>query len=135
MLRSDGPWKDQAKEVSDGGVDLVLDPVGGDRFTDSLRSLREEGRVVVVGFTGGSIPEVKVNRLLLNNTEVIGAGWGAYVMSKPKLNQEIGVEIDALIESGHVRPLVGARFPLERAAEALELIDGRRALGKVVLEL
>ena len=58
----------------------MLDPVGGDRFTDCLRSLREGGRVVVVGFTGGSIPEVKVNRLLLNNTEVIGAGWGAYVM-------------------------------------------------------
>jgi NADPH2:quinone reductase len=135
VLRSDGPWKDQAKEVSGGGVDLVLDPVGGDRFTDSLRSLREEGRVVVVGFTGGSIPEVKVNRLLLNNTEVIGAGWGAYVMSKPQLNREIGVEIAALIESGHVRPLVGARFPLDRAPEALELIDGRGATGKVVLDL
>src|SRR3954470_3759435 len=107
VVRSDGPWKDEAKELSDGGVGLVLDPVGGDRFTDSLRSLREEGRVVVVGFTGGSIPEVKVNRLLLKNTEVIGAGWGAYVMSKPKLNQEIGVEIDALVESGHVRPIVG----------------------------
>jgi NADPH2:quinone reductase len=135
VLRSDGPWKDQAKEVSGGGVGLVLDPVGGDRFTDSLRSLREEGRVVVVGFTGGSIPEVKVNRLLLGNTEVIGAGWGAYVMSKPQLNQEIGVEIDALVESGHVRPLVGARFPLEQAPDALELIDGRGATGKVVLEL
>jgi NADPH:quinone reductase len=135
VVRSDGEWRDQAKEISSGGVHLVLDPVGGDRFTDSLRSLREEGRVVVVGFTGGSIPEVKVNRLLLNNTEVIGAGWGAYVMPKPKLNQEIGVEIDALIESGHVRPLVGARFPLDRASDALELIDGRGATGKVVLEV
>ena len=77
VVRSDGPWKDQVKEMTDGGVDLVLDPVGGDRFTDSLRSLREGGRLVVVGFTGGSIPEVRVNRLLLNNTEVIGAGWGA----------------------------------------------------------
>ena len=64
----------------------MLDPVGGDRFTDSLRSLREDGRVVVVGFTGGSIPEVKVNRLLLNNTEVVGAGWGAFVMAKPDVN-------------------------------------------------
>src|SRR3954470_23078012 len=70
VLRSDGPWKDRALEL--GGVDVVLDPVGGDRFTDSLRSLREDGRVVVVGFTGGSIPEVRVNRLLLNNTEVVG---------------------------------------------------------------
>ena len=84
VVRSDGPWKDEAKELSGGGVDVVLDPVGGDRFTDSLRSLREGGRVVVVGFTGGSIPEVKVNRLLLNNTEVVGAGWGAYVLGKPE---------------------------------------------------
>jgi NADPH2:quinone reductase len=135
VLRSDGPWKDEAKEASDGGVDVVLDPVGGDRFLDSLRTLREEGRLVVVGFTGGSIPEVKVNRLLLKNTEVIGAGWGAYVMPKPKVNVEIGAAIDRLIESGHVRPLVGARYPLDRAADALELIDGRGATGKVVLEL
>ena len=77
MLRSDGDWKDQAKAL--GGVDLVLDPVGGDRFTDSLRSLNADGRLVVVGFTGGSIPEVKVNRLLLNNIDVVGAGWGAYI--------------------------------------------------------
>jgi NADPH2:quinone reductase len=133
VLRSDGPWKDQAKEA--GGADVVIDPVGGDRFLDSLRSLGEGGRLIVVGFTGGSIPEVKVNRLLLNNTEVIGAGWGAYVMSKPQLNVEIGAEIERLIESGHVRPVVGARFPLERASDALELIDGRGATGKVVLEL
>ena len=86
VVRSDGPWREQAVELTGGGVDVVLDPVGGDRFTDSLRSLREDGRVVVVGFTGGSIPEVKVNRLLLRNTEVVGAGWGGYVMSKPHLN-------------------------------------------------
>ena len=55
VVRSDGPWKDQAKEISGGGVDVVVDPVGGDRFTDSLRSLREGGRVIVIGFTGGAI--------------------------------------------------------------------------------
>ena len=135
VVRSDGPWKDQAKEISGGGVDVVIDPVGGDRFTDSLRSLREDGRVVVVGFTGGSIPEVRVNRLLLANTEVIGAGWGNYVLRKPKLNQEIAGAIDRLIEQGFVRPVVGARFPLEQAADALELIDGRGATGKVVLDV
>ena len=127
--------EDQAREISGGGVDVVVDPVGGDRFTDSLRSLREGGRVVVVGFTEGSIPEVRVNRLLLNNTEVIGAGWGAYVLSKPELNVEIGSAIDELIAGGFVRPIVGARFPLEQAADALELIDGRGATGKVVLDL
>jgi NADPH:quinone reductase len=135
VVRSDGPWKDQAKELSGGGVDVVVDPVGGDRFTDSLRSLREGGRVVVVGFTGGSIPEVRVNRLLLNNVEVVGAGWGAFVMGKPDINREIGEEINRLVDEGFVRPIVGARFALEAAADALELIDGRGATGKVVLDL
>jgi len=135
VVRSDGEWREQAKELSGGGVDLVVDPVGGDRFTDSLRSLAEGGRLVVVGFTAGSIPEVKVNRLLLNNVEVIGAGWGAYVIAKPDLNREVGAEIAKLIESGDVRPIVGASFPLERAAEALKLIDGRGATGKVVLDI
>jgi NADPH:quinone reductase len=135
VVRSDAAWKDQAKEISGGGVDIVIDPVGGDRFTDSLRSLRENGRCVVVGFTGGSIPEVRVNRLLLNNLEVIGAGWGAYVVGKPNLNREIGAEIARLAEAGFVDPIVGARFPLEEAAEALELIDSRGATGKVVLDV
>src|SRR3954467_3085804 len=135
VVRSDGAWKDAVKELAGGGVDLVLDPVGGDRFTDSLRSLREGGRIVVVGFTGGSIPEVKVNRLLLNNTEVIGAGWGAFAMGKPEFNQEVGAEVNRLAEEGFVKPIVGERFPLEQAAQALKAIDERRATGKVVLEL
>ncbi len=131
VLRSDGDWKDAVKES--GGVDVVLDPVGGDRFTDSLRCLREAGRVVVVGFTGGSIPEVKVNRLLLNNTEVIGAGWGAWVMPKPQATAEIGAELDKLVAAGSISPIVGASFPLEQGPEALELIDSRGATGKIVL--
>jgi NADPH2:quinone reductase len=132
VVRADN-FKDAVKEL--GGADVVIDPVGGDRFTDSLRSLREQGRVVVVGFTAGSIPEVKVNRLLLNNTEVIGAGWGAYVMSKPEVTQQIGREIQMLIDAGFVNPPVGASFPMEQAAEALKLIEGRGATGKVVLEV
>jgi NADPH2:quinone reductase len=133
VVRSDGPWKDEVKEL--GGADIVLDPVGGDRFLDSLRSLREEGRLVVVGFTGGSIPEVKVNRLLLNNVDLVGAGWGAYVMAKPDVNRRIGEEIAKLMASGAVRPIVGEHFPLERAGDALKLIDERRATGKVVLDV
>ncbi|HEY2202251.1 MAG TPA: NADPH:quinone oxidoreductase family protein, partial [Solirubrobacteraceae bacterium] len=135
LVRSDGAWKDEVKELSGGGVELVLDPVGGERFTDSLRSLREGGRLVVVGFAGGSIPEVKVNRLLLGNTEVIGAGWGGYAMSRPEVNLEIGAAIAGLIEQGFVRPIVGERFPLQRAAEALRAIDERRATGKIVLDV
>ncbi|HZE03592.1 MAG TPA: zinc-binding dehydrogenase, partial [Solirubrobacteraceae bacterium] len=135
VVRSSGPWKDEAKEISGGGVDVVLDPVGGDRFTDSLRSLREDGRVVVVGFTGGSIPEVRVNRLLLNNIEVVGAGWGAYVMGRPERTTMIGEALAELIGAGFVNPVIGARYPLEQAADALELLDGRGATGKVVLDV
>ncbi len=134
LLLSDS-WKDQVLELSGGGVEVVLDPVGGERFTDSLRSLREGGRLVVVGFTGGSIPEVKVNRLLLGNTEVIGAGWGAYVMGKPDLNREIGAAINRMVDEGFVRPIVGERFPMERLADALKTLDQRRATGKIVLDV
>src|SRR3954470_14310542 len=134
VVRSDAAWKDAARELSGGGVDVVVDPVGGDRFTDSLRSLREGGRVVVVGFTGGSIPEVRVNRLLLNNVSVVGAGWGAYAMPKPDFIRSLGEELEAMIGAGAVRPLIGARFPFDQAADALRALERREAIGKVVVE-
>jgi NADPH2:quinone reductase len=133
VVRSDGPWREQAVELSGGGVDVVLDPVGGDRFTDSLRSLKEEGRVVVVGFTEGSIPEVKVNRLLLRNVSVVGAGWGAYALLNPERNRAAGEAVGKMIDDGFVKPIVGACLPLDQAVEALRIIDERRAVGKVVL--
>jgi NADPH:quinone reductase len=135
VVRSDGPWREQALELSGGGVDVVLDPVGGDRFTDSLRCLREDGRVLVVGFTEGSIPEVKVNRLLLRNVSVVGAGWGAYVMGNPSRNRAIGEAVAKMIDEGFIRPIVGACVPLDEAVGAFRDIDQRRALGKLVLDL
>ena len=133
VVRSDEAWREQAVELSGGGVDVVLDPVGGDRFTDSLRSLKEEGRVVVVGFTEGSIPEVKVNRLLLRNVSVVGAGWGAYALLNPQRNRAAGEAVRKMIDDGFVKPIVGACLPLDQADEALRIIDERRAVGKVVL--
>ena len=135
VVRSDGPWREQVLELSGGGVDVVLDPVGGERFTDSLRSLKEDGRVVVVGFTEGSIPEVKVNRLLLRNVSVVGAGWGAYVMGNPERNRAIGEAIGKMVDEGIVRPIIGAFPPLDEAVDAFRIIDERRALGKVVLSV
>ncbi len=128
-------WREQVKELSHGGVDVVLDPVGGDRLLDSLRCLKEEGRHVVVGFTGGSIPEVKVNRLLLNNIEVVGAGWGAYALSKPELCREIQDALTPMIEEGVLSPIIGARFPLAQAADAVKSLESRAAVGKVVLDV
>jgi NADPH:quinone reductase len=134
VLRADAGWLEQARELTDGrGVDVVLDPVGGERFADSLRSLRLDGRVVVVGFTEGSIPQAKVNRLLLTNTEVVGAAWTEYMRERPSVAGEIGEAVNRMVENGSVQPIVGARFPLAQGADALRLVDGRGALGKIVL--
>jgi NADPH2:quinone reductase len=133
VVRSDRPWLVEVRES--GGVDMVIDPVGGDRVTDSLRALRPTGRLVIVGFTGGSIPEVKVNRLLLNNLDVIGAGYGARAAQDPPLAGQIAGQLDRLIRDGSVRPLIGARFPLERASDAVSLLDARKATGKVVIDV
>lgn len=116
-----------------GRVDVVVDPVGGDRFTDSLRSLREDGRLLVIGFTAGEIPEVKVNRLLLNNVSVVGVGWGAYALARPGHIAREWAAIAPHLESGALVPPVGATFALDDAAQALAEIDERRAVGKVLL--
>ena len=124
-------FRDAVKEL--GGVDLVVDPVGGDRFTDSLRCLRPLGRLLVVGFTAGEIPTVKVNRLLLNNIDVVGVGWGAFALGRPGYAAGQWDELVPHLRSGALDPPIGARFPLEKAAEALTQIDERRVLGKIVL--
>ncbi len=134
VVLCDDDWRARVRELTHGGVDLVLDPVGGERFTDSLRALRAGGRLVVVGFTGGSIPQVKVNRLLLHNTEVIGAAWPEWVIQRPDTARTIGDIVMRLINEGAIRPLIGARLPLDEGADALRLVEQRRALGKIVLE-
>jgi len=124
-----------AVKDSVGAVDVVVDPVGGDRFTDSLRSLRPEGRLLVIGFAGGEIPTVRVNRLLLNNIEVVGVAWGEYASRRPGSVAEQWREIEPLVASGALAPPVGHRLPLAAAGEALALLDDRRAVGRVVLDV
>lgn len=119
-----------------GGVDVVVDPVGGDRFTDSLRALAPEGRLLVLGFTGGDIPTVKVNRLLLNNISVVGVGWGAsWMESNPAYLQEQWAELEPGLSSGVIRPIVTRTYPLAEAADAVAAIEQRRALGRIVLQV
>jgi NADPH2:quinone reductase len=130
VVLADG-FKDTVKGA--GGVDIVVDPVGGDRFTDSLRCLKEDGRLLVIGFADGDIPTVRVNRLLLNNVSVVGVGWGAYVYTRQGY---VGGQWDALLPhltSGAMTPPVGATFDLDGAADALLTLDERRATGKVLL--
>jgi NADPH2:quinone reductase len=115
------------------GVDVVLDVVGGDAFTDSLRCLAEGGRLLVVGFAAGQgIPEVKVNRLLLGNIDVRGVGWGAFALSRPAYLAEQWATLTEMVESGAVRPLVDASYDLDGFARALVDMDERRTIGKSV---
>ena len=122
------------KELTDGrGVDVVVDVVGGDLMTDSLRCLGTLGRLLVVGFAGGRIPEVQVNRLLLNNTDVRGVGWGAYAMARPGFMRAQWDALLPLIASGVVDPPVGTTYPVEQVAQALADLESRSVLGKTVL--
>jgi NADPH2:quinone reductase len=127
-------FRDEAKRLTDGrGVDVVVDVVGGDLMTDSLRALATEGRLLVVGFTGGAIPEVKVNRLLLNNIDVRGVGWGAYAMVRPGYMRAQWDRLLPLMRAGTIAPPIGATYPLEQVADALVAMDERRTLGKSVV--
>ena len=124
------------KELTDGrGVDVVVDVVGGDLMTDSLRSLAPLGRLLVVGFTAGAIPEVRVNRLLLNNIDVRGVGWGAYAMVRPGFMRRQWEALLPMMESGAVNPPIGTSYPLEGVRTALTDMAERRATGKSVLTL
>lgn len=133
VVLADG-FRDAVKELTGGrGVDVIVDPVGGDRFTDSLRSLALEGRLLVIGFTGGEIPTVRVNRLLLNNISVVGVGWGAFWMRDPSYLGEQWRSLLPLLTDGKIDPPIGGRFPLEQASAALAELADRRVTGKVVL--
>lgn len=130
-------FKDAARELTGGqGVDVVLDVVGGSLFTDSLRCLGSQGRVLVVGFAAGEgIPEVKVNRLLLNNTDVRGVGWGAYAFTHPGYMHQQWAQLVPMIEAGVVKPPVGRVYPIEEFGQALIDMDQRAALGKSVVRI
>lgn len=135
VVLTDG-WLGRVKELTDNrGVDIVLDPVGGDRFTDSIRSLARGGRLLVVGFTGGDIPTVKVNRLLLKNVEVVGAGWGEWMLSNPGYLSEQWAEVAPLLESGAIAAPQPVLFELEQAAAAVASLENRAAAGKVVVKI
>jgi NADPH2:quinone reductase len=135
VLLADG-FKDAAKELTGGrGVDMVVDPVGGDRFTDSLRSLAPGGRLLVIGFTGGDIPTVKVNRLLLNNIDVVGVGWGAWAGTHPDALSEQWADLEKLLASGKLAPPEPVVYPLEEAGAAIASMENRTAKGKVVLRV
>ena len=129
-------FREAVKELTGGqGVDVVMDVVGGDLMTDSLRSLGAQGRLLVVGFTAGAIPAVKVNRLLLNNVDVRGVGWGAFAMARPGYMRRQWDELLPMMESGVIDPPIGRTYGIEEFGAALQDLADRKTLGKSVVTL
>ena len=115
------------------GADVILDPLGGAVFEASLRALAWRGRMVVIGFAAGGIPELKVNYLLVKNISVSGLQWSDYRERTPEWVRRVQTELFGLYASGAIRPRVMRSFPLEHFAEALALVKSGSVTGKVVL--
>jgi NADPH2:quinone reductase len=136
VIRSTADWKASVRELTDGaGAHVIYDPVGGERFDESIRALATEGRLVVIGFTEGQIPKVAVNRLLLRNVSVVGAGWGAFAFERPDYLREVGEDLERMVREGFVKPIVGKTYAIDEVPNALRDLDERRAVGKLVLEV
>lgn len=125
--------KARAREISDGGVHLVADPVGGDYADPALRALRPFGHYLVIGFAAGEIPAIKANLVLLQNRSVVGVDWGAWSFQHPQENAALVGEVLALAACGTIQPVEPTTYPLERAGEALQALVDRHVAGKVVL--
>jgi NADPH2:quinone reductase len=133
VIASDG-WKRSVEAlVGPAGVDLVFDPVAGDRFEDGLRLLRPGGRFLIIGFLGGPIPEVKVNKLLLRNISLVGVAAGAYMQYDPTEMSRAWAAITVMIDRAALRPVEATTFPLAEADRAVALVRDRQAVGKVCL--
>jgi NADPH2:quinone reductase len=133
---SSGDWIAAVKELTGGrGADVVWDPVGGDVFAGSLRCMAPEGRILVVGFAGGSIPEVKVNRLLLRSHDVVGVNYGGFIPIDPGFPARTAAETFGWMAEGRLRMDAGPAVPLEDGPAVLQAFADRTVVGKPVLQV
>ncbi|KIQ26763.1 NADPH:quinone oxidoreductase family protein [Pseudomonas viridiflava] len=133
---TDTSLKDEIKRLTNGnGADVIYDPVGGDLFDQAIRAIAWNGRLLVVGFASGRIPELPVNLALLKGASVVGVFWGSFAQRQPQDNAANFKQLFAWFEEGKLKPLVSQVYPLERAGEAIDALGGRRAVGKVVVSL
>ncbi len=126
--------RERVKALTDGrGVDAVYDPVGGSAFDASLRATVQGGRILVVGFASGTVPQIPANILLVKNLSVIGFYWGAHRVLAPDLIRSSFAELFEMFRAGKLKPHVSHTFPLEGVRDALGTLTGRKSTGKVVL--
>ena len=127
-------WVERVKEATGGhGADIIYDSVGGDVTDASLKCIAWNGRLLVIGFASGRIPEVKLNRVLLKNISLVGLHWGAHAMHEPARIDETFRALFALYGTGAVEPVIYERYPLDQLPAALEALGSRRSYGKVVV--
>jgi NADPH2:quinone reductase len=126
--------RDRIKELV-GGADVVFDPVGGHVFMQSLRSLNVDGRIAIIGFAGGDIPQVPANYLLVKNLSAVGVSVGGYRRTHPEVTGQTFLRLAELYAAGRLHPLTGHIYPLAQAADALTMLTTRQATGKVVLQV
>ncbi|SDJ37189.1 NADPH:quinone oxidoreductase family protein [Pseudomonas indica] len=128
--------KEEVKKLTGGqGADVIYDPVGGDLFDEAIRSIAWNGRLLVVGFASGRIPELPVNLALLKGAAVVGVFWGSFAQRQPQDNLANFQQLFAWHAEGKLKPLVSQTFPLERAADAINALGQRKAVGKVVVKI
>jgi NADPH2:quinone reductase len=126
----------RVKEITGGhGADVVYDPVGGDAFDASLRSIAWGGRIIVIGFASGRIPQIPANIVLVKNIDIIGFYWGSHQTRKPELLRQSFAQLFRWFEEGKLKPHVSERMDLKDASQALELLRQRKSTGKVVLTM
>jgi NADPH2:quinone reductase len=126
--------RERVKALTGGrGADVIYDPVGGDVFDASLRCVAFEGRILVIGFAGGRVPQIPANHVMVKNVDIIGVNRPAYDLLAPEVSRRSQEELMAWLAEGRIRPLVSKTFPLERAVEGLESVVTRRSTGKVVI--
>lgn len=129
----DEDMKVRARELGGGGVDVVIDPVGGRHSEQALRALRAGGRLAIIGFAAGDIPKLPTNQVLLNNRTVVGVDWGAWAMRNPGDQQALLAEVMAEVVSGRLHPPEPTRRPLADAPAVVQDLLDRKISGKVVL--
>lgn len=129
-------WVDRIRDHTGGhGVDVIVDPVGGDVYDQALKILAWEGRAVIIGFAGGTIQRIAANRLLLKNASAVGAVWGGYLSRDPEQARAVVADCFRLYEEGAIRPAIMETYPLDAVPEALEALGSRGTWGKLVIEM
>ena len=120
------------KEISEGGVDVIYDIVGGDYAEPALRAIKRHGRYLVIGFTAG-IPKMPLNLTLLKECQIIGVFWGQVAGLDREINMENFKELFKMHTEGKINPFVSEVYSLERAGEAIKTLAERKVLGKIVV--